>query len=246
MNHDSWLELADDYALGLLAAAERTRFEDHLGSPCPACRARVLETEEALSAFPLSLSADAPPPGVKRRLMRSIAPGIVVGPAAWTGALSAALAACLVFVTVQLRQVQDTLVRSEARASQLQRLVDEKDAKLRLVTDPSARIVPLSDPEGGPSSNRGMFLWSPETRAGLLVSNCLPQAPIDKVYQIWVLAEGRPVSAGIFVVDQKGCAAIRLVGLPDGPAFDKVAVTLEPSGGVVSPTGPMVLSGSVA
>jgi hypothetical protein len=46
-------------------------------------------------------------------------------------------------------------------------------------------------------------------------------------------------------VDQEGRALLRLPPLPEAKTFDKFAVTLEPAGGVLKPSGPMHLLGGL-
>ncbi len=80
MDHENWLELADLYAAGGLDRDELAQFEAHLAAPCPQCRARIREVQEALSELPLSLQPAAPPPAIKQRILERIdseKPGLV-------------------------------------------------------------------------------------------------------------------------------------------------------------------------
>jgi anti-sigma-K factor RskA len=71
----------------------------------------------------------------------------------------------------------------------------------------------------------------------------LPALPAGRIYQIWLVAGGPPVSAGLIAPDESG----RSVGIfrtpvdVTGPVT--VAVTIEPAGGVTAPTGAFYLTG---
>lgn len=82
----------------------------------------------------------------------------------------------------------------------------------------------------------------PESGRVILYAHNLPQAPDGRVYQMWVLVEKQaPLSAGLLKVDPKGEAQYDSGPIPGLEGAVKVAVTLEPEGGVPAPTGPFVL-----
>ena len=71
----------------------------------------------------------------------------------------------------------------------------------------------------------------------------LPPLPEGQTYQLWVIVEGTPVSAGTFDVEPDGSARYDAEPLPpvEADAAVALAVTVEPAGGVPQPTGPMAL-----
>ena len=82
----------------------------------------------------------------------------------------------------------------------------------------------------------------PESGRVILYAHNLPQAPDGRVYQMWVIVEKQaPLSAGLLQVDPKGEAQYDSGPIPGLEGAVKVAVTLEPAGGVPAPTGPFVL-----
>ena len=81
-------------------------------------------------------------------------------------------------------------------------------------------------------------------RARLLVQN-LPAPPSGKTYEVWLLAGGAPIPAGLFRPDSGGAARIDLPELADLGHAVAFAVTVEPEGGVPAPTGAKVLVGLV-
>src|SRR5262245_22284153 len=72
MNHDTWLEQADVYALGALEGEELAQFEAHLATDCAICAERLRETREALRVLPESLPRVAPPPSLRARILERI------------------------------------------------------------------------------------------------------------------------------------------------------------------------------
>jgi anti-sigma-K factor RskA len=75
----------------------------------------------------------------------------------------------------------------------------------------------------------------------LLLASRVPPLPAGQTYQLWVIISGTPRSLGVFTPDPEG----RVVHVESESltlASDaKVAVSVEPSGGVAQPTGPIVL-----
>lgn len=85
-------------------------------------------------------------------------------------------------------------------------------------------------------------LWS-RTRGLVLSASRLPVAPPETTYQLWLWANGQPVSAGAFVPDASGGATLVTDGAVkvSGPVTN-VAVTIEPSGGATTPSGRTLLA----
>ena len=94
-----------------------------------------------------------------------------------------------------------------------------------------------------PRARASAFLDSQNGRLFLYVENLDPLPP-GQTYQIWLIVDGTPVSAGIFDVQPDGSARLNGEPLPGFEGTVTVAVTVEPEGGVPQPTGPMVLLGS--
>jgi hypothetical protein len=85
------------------------------------------------------------------------------------------------------------------------------------------------------------LLWS-RTRGLVLSASRLPAAPDQTTYQLWLKTNAEPVSAGTFVPDETGRATLVADVLPKviGP-LTGAEVTVEPSGGRQTPTGPAIL-----
>jgi anti-sigma-K factor RskA len=146
---------------------------------------------------------------------------------------------------LELAQRAEALRQELARQEHfLHAALATREELLRFLADPRVRLVHLAGRPPSPGA-RGQLLWNPVTRAGVFLTTGLPQAPPDKVYELWAIADSKPVPAGTFRVDDAGYALLRLPALPQAKRFDQFAVTLEPAGGVEQPSGPMHLLGKL-
>ena len=252
MNHEEWLERAEIYALGSLEGEELTEFEAHRASGCDLCEAHLRETRETLTLLPRSLAPLNPPPTVKARLLQQIG-GEAAPPIReiqwsgwpWWGVGAGALAAASLLITlgwnlyVNLQELQ----KLEGRVAALQTKVAQQEETLRFLSDPQVRFILLAGLPPSPEAT-GRLLWNPANRTGLFLTTGLPLTPRNRAYELWAISGKEPIPAGVFKVDQRGRAIFRLPPLVEGKTFDKFAVTLEPAGGVLNPTGPMYLLGS--
>ena len=84
------------------------------------------------------------------------------------------------------------------------------------------------------------------TAGGLLVVQGMPPTPAGKAYELWAIPPGaNPIPAGVFTVDAKGAASLRVSPVAAGTEVETFAVTLEPAAGVPAPTGAMYLAGKL-
>ena len=242
MNHESWLELAEIYALGTLGGEDLRRFEEHLASGCPECAGELENTRRALTLLPGSLEPVAPPSAVKHRVMRAIGGAPESSACARLVWAMAAALGLLVFLLVQ-SNTRLTAVRGELAS--LRAEISGAKATLALLTSPESEVIRLKGLTLCPEAS-GILVWDVKTHKGLFLGQCLPQTAIGKVYQLWGIEADIPVPAGVFAVGKDGRAFMNLAGMPAGRTFDKFAVTLEPSGGTPLPTGQMFLLGSTS
>ncbi len=89
------------------------------------------------------------------------------------------------------------------------------------------------------------FMWSASSNKGIMVAECITDPPTDMQYQLWAIADGKPVSLGLFDHEE-----VMNTTEPFDVSMDNVsafAITLEKKGGVASPTMEnMVVIGSTA
>ena len=72
----------------------------------------------------------------------------------------------------------------------------------------------------------------------------LPPLPLEQSYELWAFVGDQPVPAGTFDAKADGATVIPISKQENlGEAPVKFAVSIEPKGGVASPTGAIVLVG---
>lgn len=136
--------------------------------------------------------------------------------------------------------------------TQITKLVDEvnrKEAILKVLESRRIQLVTM-DGLGVNPVGYGSIIWDPERKVAILHVSNLPTVPKDKDYQLWVIKDQRPASAGIFAVtdekEKESFFQVRPLEVADRKDIDAFAVTLEPKGGVPQPTGEMYLLGKTS
>jgi anti-sigma-K factor RskA len=105
---------------------------------------------------------------------------------------------------------------------------------------PDVRTVTGQIPTGGTAT----VVFSREKNAGVLVmNNVAPPAP-GTVYQMWLIGDKGPESAG--TMDAKAVAPSTTAVLPDLGSSKALAFTVEPPGGSAQPTSPVFAQLSLA
>lgn len=264
--HDSrYDELLPAYAIGALDGEDLRALETHLQG-CERCRAALAEWRRETEALALSAPPIAPAEITRARLLREIErlPQEGAEPHAAPARRGASLgwwaaAAALAFAVwagaeqrALRRQVAHLQTENAAVAARLDQAKNELDstrgelARLRLasqiLTTPDLRPVVLAGLPDAPAAIGHSFV-NPDEHRALFKAYKLPPAPAGKTYQLWFIADGKPVSAGIFDVDAQGYAQLVVDGVAPPDHIQAWAVTIEPAGGVPQPTGAMVLKG---
>ena len=109
------------------------------------------------------------------------------------------------------------------------------------ISSSESRTVMMKGTAASPASIATVY-WNKQSREVYINVNSLPAPPSGKQYQLWALAGGKPVDAGVFETGEgKGMQRMKDIG--DAQAF---AVTLENSGGSPVPSlDAMYLSGNL-
>ena len=262
--HDRIAERLDDYALSHLTPDEREDVEAHVRA-CAACTRDLQEINEALALVADSAPAMEPPASLKARVIAAVAAqpqepsrepafGGRSGSRRWKW-LSLAAAAALIVLAVMLnqtetarRQLARDVQRSNAAADtlrdRLQRFSGQTDLALSILTASDMREVSLAGRENAVAAAARAY-WSP-TRGLLVVADRMPAPPPGRIYQVWVIDGGQPVSAGLLGDQSSGRGM--LIAPPPRPGTGSavtVAVTDEPPGGLTAPSGTIRLAGSI-
>ena len=134
------------------------------------------------------------------------------------------------------------LAALDAQVAQLRSVVtDEASRTADVLAAPDVVRVDLAGQAAAPQA-AGRAFYSP-SRGLVFTANSLPLLPAGRVYQLWLVTASAPVSVGVMRPDNAG----RLRGVTQTAAGrpTAIALTIEPEGGVPSPTGAMYLVGSL-
>ena len=255
-------ELLPFYVLDALTEDERELVESYLEEH-PEARAQVQELEAGASALPYGISPVEPPQHVKEVLLKRVAADVRTRESASSSppaasrpirrgirfedlfrflSLAAATAA-IVWAFILNAQV----ARLRAEINGLSAQVGAQSQSLEQVIDhlnklnPSEVItVSLKGTEVQPHA-QGQLIADPKEQSAVLVISGLPPLEAGKTYQVWLIDAGRPVSAGLLTVDEKGLG-ILIVTSPEAiGSFQSLGVSIEPAGGSLEPSDDIVI-----
>jgi anti-sigma-K factor RskA len=90
------------------------------------------------------------------------------------------------------------------------------------------------------------MFWNRQSNDWTMVVYTMHPPKPGMTYQVWLVTDSAKISAGTFQPDSTGHAFMQAKYPLDRNALKAVAITEEPAGGMPSPTGPVVVSGSAA
>ena len=218
--HDAVRGLLAPAAVSAATPAEIARVEAH-AQECPVCREDLARLREGADVLALSVPPAEPSPRLKRDLMATVrseaalrapvrrrrARGWLSGLRSWPAAAMATAAVALVMIgwNVALQ------TRDPGPA-------------------PSAEVTSLR--VSGVGGIDGRVLYMPDEDRAIINLNRLPQPGDGEGYELWVIRDGRPVSAGFL---QQAGPAETIAVASNVRGADALAVTLEP---LTNRTGP--------
>lgn len=264
--HEELAELAGLAPLQGLAAEEQRRLVDHLAEGCDSCALRYREGVAALDVLALAAPDATPTPGRRETLLAAIAPDAAAPSArafqrAQRRAVFAALAAGVALaiaagaLLTALRVERGALEGIRLARSQLDARLASGDRQLAGLDARLARFERAIEASGGlrirelpldatsaSLSASARVMVDPAGSQVLLLASRLPPAPPGHTYQLWVIEDGAPRSVGVFDPDEGG-RVLHVESAPGDLTREfSVAVSVEPSGGLPQPSGPIVLA----
>jgi anti-sigma-K factor RskA len=141
----------------------------------------------------------------------------------------------------QLQAANDQLQRTNQVLQQ--QLGTEQERLAFIASATPNRTVQLTGTNEAPGAS-GVFYFR-DDRQGLLVLNGLQPLSAQMTYQLWLIpADETPVPAGLVDVQGAEPTWLSVPITPDAEDFAAVGVSVEPAGGSLAPTGPIVLLGT--
>jgi anti-sigma-K factor RskA len=226
-------ELTAAYALDALDPDEERVYEDHLAR-CDRCREELASLSETAAMLAYGVESSTPPPALRARILeqaRAERPYVTALRPRWllptisvTAAAAVAAAIVLAVWATSLSGTASDRLSANARQAQVIEVLSQPDAKRVALAGESGQVV-----------------VAPTGEAALVLSRLQP-APDGKIYEAWVIRNGKARPAGTF---SGGHATIAFPLTRPVPNGSLVAVTVEPKP-VDEPTGPQVASAQIS
>jgi hypothetical protein len=127
----------------------------------------------------------------------------------------------------QIALQKETNIKNENTLASLSKQLD-------VISNENYQKIKLAGlPEKSPESSVAVY-WNKSSSEVFVANVKLPQPPADKQYQLWAIADGKPVDIGMIENEQSFAAVFqKMKDIHNPQAF---AITLEKKGGVPSPT----------
>jgi hypothetical protein len=230
---------AAGYALHALDPAEKAAFEAHLAW-CDRCAAELRSLGAVTAALVHATEPADPSPPVRARILAAVrTPRRRRLPIAWlAAAASLVIAIAMAGYARQLRARAESLTR-QLRQTEFARRGAE--ARVAVLSAPDVAHIGLAGQPVAPQASGDAF-WS-RSRGLVFTAANLPSLPAGRTYQVWVVTDRAPLSAGLITPDPNGRVDARFSTPLDMPPPVAVALTDEPAGGVPAPTGEKYLVG---
>jgi anti-sigma-K factor RskA len=216
------LDLLDDASLRELTAAsgaEATRL--------------IRDFSETAAQLAHEVSAVKPPPELRAEILRQLAARKKTSNIfSIHTLLPYAIAACLMILGISQAVRIGDLKQKLAVASLDAEKMRQSDSLTTL------RLATLEAKDPAYASSKVMVAWDSYRHRGMVALQGLPVSPAGRDYQLWVLDPNAPapISAGLIT----GARAFATQPIStENPGF---AVSLEPTGGSPSPTGPILFA----
>lgn len=142
-------------------------------------------------------------------------------------------------------QLASKLDEQQRQLAGLRNTIDAQAQVLRVVGGPRTLGAAL-EPQGEIAARGRVLVDASSGEAAIFVSGLAPTGP-GKTYELWSIRGNHPPEpAGVFAVGDTAAVAARVARIERAHEVTAFTVSIEPSGGSTTPTGPIVLAGSVA
>jgi anti-sigma-K factor RskA len=248
MNNDI-REAIQEYLLAHGALDEE--FAKLMQQACPDCLQVFDEAQAEMAMLALAVPRVAPPPDIKQRLMRQIRAGSAENPRPISmpvrrrlplpALIAAGLAVALFGV---LAREKSSARDRDAHVAGLQNRIEHLEDARRA----HAKLVPKFELAGTDlqKSANAAISWDAAANTWRMRASGLTPLPDNKVYELWFITkDDRKIPAGTFSAGADGSGDLTVQLPPDGGDLALAAITDEPAGGSLQPTGKIQLVGKL-
>ncbi len=170
-------------------------------------------------------------------------PGTWSFPQTWSaiaaGVVLVGMVAALFVLWKQNREAREELARVSEQVRVAQEQLAQQQEAIEIMAAHGSHRSELAGTKVMPGS-QAMLAYDKDGRA-ILMAKGLPPPPAGKEYQLWFIAGGKPMPGKSFITDASGAVTLKDQIPPQARNAAVFAITLEPRGGVQSPTGEMYL-----
>lgn len=237
------LELCIPYVFGRLNPGNRKQFEAHLAAGCEQCSAELSSLYEATALLPLLLKQEAPPSGVRQKVLGRISSRKPEPPRSerpqqtrnerspqpqhekpvtpslrperpWYLYASIVIGILLIIaLIIFVNQLVGTSGLQEKKISELQSELQRGRDVVGILEAERSELLPLTSVVPG-TGMYGKVLWNPAKQSALLQTSNLPAEPEGKQYQLWILKDKKHYSVGVFDVTTEKSNTLTTMPLP--------------------------------
>lgn len=139
---------------------------------------------------------------------------------------------------VEIFALSQRLTQAEQASDQLRAEADLDKDLIAAMLNPISQTAEVMTTRG--HSSLGRLIWEPDQSRVWFIAQRLPRLPENQTYQLWLVADGKYISAGTFNSDESGAVTFRRFiaeGLSD---YESAVVTRETIGGEDRRQGPSV------
>jgi len=227
--HSELREQAAAFALGALGDEDRAEFEAHL-LICDECDDDVRSFTRVTDALAFTVPPVDPDVAIRQRALEAVRGGSSTrasGRAPWL------LAAASLLMAIGSGAYAFAVRQSAAEA---------RSVVIVLAAEDLIRVDLAGQPVAPRAAARAF--WS-RSRGLIFTASRLPPLPAGRTYELWIISEEMPISAGLLRPSLDGAVQATFTTVPGVARAAAFAVTLEPDGGVPAPTGDKYLVGVV-
>jgi anti-sigma-K factor RskA len=235
--------------------------EVHAPHPAPGLLKNILEKIKSETPVEVPPAANVPAAATSRSEAKSIPlRNVERKPKRNSGGLITLLAASFILFVLsalanlylyrEMDQMKNQVAELESEKSAVannfsaeQARYQEALSQLQIYNDPHNKMLMLKGMPAAPDSKAEVF-WEPQTKAVYLKVDHLPAPPSGMAYQLWAIdPDGNPVDAGMINTPSDDQIALHpMKSVPGAKAF---AITLEPAGGSLAPSGEKYAAGEI-
>ena len=264
MDKERFKELCSLYFIGSIEQEELAELKSALDSSNEELREIYFNSKKLIEHLPLAAESIKPPLRVKEKILTAIkkesakegiyqrerffnkvAAILRLNNPGFAFAVSIVLLATVFTLLYYSSNLTNLIRHQEKQLIQLRDELEKNKEILSVLQSKKIEIVIMNGLDVNPAGY-GKIIWDPDRKAAILQISNLPPDTQDKDYQLWIIKDNKPISAGVFSVEEKdkqNFFKIEELVVSNRKEINAFAVTLEPKGGLPQPTGDMYLLG---